>query len=712
LKRILGYLKVPGKTILLWILLCAAVYLIFLIISGYYASFRHPAYLPEMHSGKPESYLSGGNQFELKNPWYIIQTDQNGKVTVKSIAGEIIVSDMIYYSAFNGVSENWGLDNMTVNLRNDSTISIAGNGPLDISIDLLLTVHKASPKLDIKVRTHYSLNTSVRREALVFKFEVPVSEVYLKNRKVDIDHFASEYWLQREGARFGNGSRSSLIYHTPHVSSLQLNTEKRMLFVNLDFYLDHPYIQIPYQKDGAGKWIDLSEEDYRAGAEKENDFSIYFGDLPKVTPRLMSVPYGYLSGFVFTEHADSGNIKTHRAAYFGAEDITDIKNATGGFAGHKVPVTKSVFYSDTTNWRPSGSSIRDDLNKPQFLEFLDRLDSTGLYDICLHTPEGYSSDRKSLSEAIEFMKERFNTCTWIDHGMYPGQINRESFVCDGLNPASEFYAADLWEKYGTRYFWNTADESMNKPEASIKKEIRELRFKNVSIELWRRYRYQRRYNGLTFTGSVLELLKGYSPRYESNSLQPFKGSSFPTPLYWQNHTRTREFYSWTTNYTEDYRAFSTAKAEDQLKKSKIQLNLLISDWGIFVNHAYFVRNRKGHDTLIESEGKIVINPFFDKILEFMAVKRDEGDLYLTTIRDLLNYWISLEDVSFEYMPSGAIKISNGNDNSIKGLSMALNTKSKNIRINGEIADSRQVEGNTIIWFDIPGKSSVNLLIGQ
>ena len=60
------------------------------------------------------------------------------------------------------------------------------------------------------------------------------------------------------------------------------------------------------------------------------------------------------------------------------------------------------------------------------------------------------------------MKTRFGTTTWIDHGMFSGTGNRQSFVCDGLDPASEYYVADLWEKYKTQYFWNASVELLRK----------------------------------------------------------------------------------------------------------------------------------------------------------------------------------------------------------------------------------------------------------
>jgi hypothetical protein len=97
---------------------------------------------------------------------------------------------------------------------------------MGVLVKILLTAHNNIPNIDVNIKTHYSKNTIVRREALVATFDVKVSEVYRKNRQVDVESFDSEYWLQRQGVRFGSGYRSALIYHTPFVSSLQLDTKK------------------------------------------------------------------------------------------------------------------------------------------------------------------------------------------------------------------------------------------------------------------------------------------------------------------------------------------------------------------------------------------------------------------------------------------------------------------------------------------------------
>jgi hypothetical protein len=701
------FLRRSRIRLLVWFAFVLLVSIIAFIVCGYFAASKPVTFLPEVVSRDTGSHLAGIKRVSLKNRWFVLIADENGEMAVKTLKGEFIMSSLTYYSSYEGSGDNWGLKNVSVKLTNDSTISITGKGPSGVFVDESFTIHNYVSKLDVRVTTRYSSDVVVNREALVAKFDVPISEVYLKNRKIDFGPFDSEYWLQDQGVRFGSGSISSLIYHTTKVSSLQLNSGENLLFINLDYFLDHPYIQIPFQKDGGGQWINLSSANYRTNTERENSFSIYFGNLPEVTPRLMIVPYGFTSGYVFTEHADGGNLKTHRAAYFGAEDILNIDDATGGFAAHKIPVTKSVFYLDSAR-NHSVSSIKDDPDKPHFLDFLNQLYSTGLYDICLHTPEDYSSTRESLEESIKYMKEKFDASTWIDHGMYSGNMNQESFVCDGLNPNSEYFAADLWENYGTRYFWNPASEIIENSLISPSKSIKEGRFYKAYVDFLKHYVSPKDLKKLGFTTLFKEILKRYNNKGELNSLKPNKGNAYPTPLYWQNITHTRSFYSWTTDYVKDYGKLTTNNAEKQFNMEEIQLNEMVANWGIFISHGYFVRNRKGHNIFSEINGKIVINPLFDKILEYMARMRNNGELYLTTIRDLLDYWILIENVCFDYMPDGKINVINLNNEPIKGLSIALHAKT--VRINGEIPEHKQVGEETIVWFDIPGKSLASLQV--
>ena len=693
-----GNLKKIFTRLALGVFLVIAVFAVTIVLLGYFAASKPVSYLPVIHPGDLKSNRKGLNHLELKNSSYVLSVQETGEVIVETLKGDTILSSLTWYASHEGQNDKLGLDNISTKLTSDSTISITGIGLSGVLINYILTVPKERPKLDISIKSQYTVNTIVRRESLIAGFDVSPSEVYRKNRQVDVKAFDPEYWLQRQGVRFGSGEKSAMIYHTPYVSSLQLDTKKNMLFINLEYYLDHPFVNIPYQADEGGRWIDISDAKFVAGDERDNNFSIYFGSIPKLIPRFMLVPGGYLAGYVFTEHADGGEIRKHRAAYFGSEDISMINDATGGFAGHKIPVTKSVFYVDPDS--ALYSSVIDDPDFPQFLDFLDQLNESGLYDICLHSPENLNSNREVLKESIEFMKNRFDTKTWIDHGMYGGKINREAMVAEGLNQDSKYYSADLWEKYGTQYFWSPAVELIRN--YSLKQEIKKLKLYEVSVNLWKRYLSPEELHKISFFSAVKTMSGRYLDKGEANSLLSYKGSAFPTPLYWKHPTQTQDFYSWTTEYEKEYGNLSEKKVDVERKL----LDKLVSDWGVFINHGYYVRNSKKDGNITGQNGKLVINPYFDKILGIMAQMRDKGDLYTTTVRDLLDYWIMTENITFDYMPDGTVFINNNNDKAINGLSLVVHAD--DVRINGEIPRLRKIGENTIFWFDIPSRSRISL----
>jgi hypothetical protein len=680
--------------LILWILLVSVAALCALIVLGYSGASKPVSYLPQSGTGGLHPNGDTTTKAEIKSFAGIVSVLGNGEVYLKAADGEGIMSGLVYYSSYDGLSEKWGLDKTLVGKTSDSTISITGEGSSGSSVSINITVPANRARINVDITTRYNSKALVKRESLLATFDVAADQVYRKNIQCDTAAFDGEYWLHREGVRFGRGARSALIYHTPDISSLQLDAKSNKLWVNLEYSADHPFLNIPYQKDGGGRWTDLSEAEYSAGDTRKNGFSITFGRIPVAVPRIMSVPDGYLAGYVFTEHADGGNIKTHRAAYFGSEDITRIDQATGGFAGYKIPVTKSIFFPDIE--AVGDSSSGNESEKARVLDFMLQLNATGNYDICLH---GANSNRKTVEEWIGFMKLHFGTTTWIDHGMFSGSGNRQSFVCDGLNQESEFYTADIWEKYKTQYFWNASVEEFIK--LPLKENIFKMKIYEAALNLWRKSFSPEELTQKGFFISVKELFKRSGEKGELNSFLPHRGNAYPTPLYWQHQTRTSGFYSWATDYVGTF-----SHTGEGVKEEEAKLDKLISERGIFINHGYFVRNLSEDGVLIKVDGKLTASPYFNQTLDIMAHMYNRGDLYLTTIRDLIGYWILAENISFDYMPDGVIIIRNVNDKPIKGFSLAV--KANNPRINGVIPKSRRSGDETIMWFDIPAGESVAL----
>lgn len=693
--------KITGA---LTILFATTLLLIFIwLISGYLKARRSISYVPDLRAYAANTHSIGStpDTFVLKTQWYILKINTDGGVELNTPDNLPVISGISYYSSCEGFEDTIGLRDISTKKINDSIFSISGTSLSGALVNISIGTEKTLPRISFRINTKYKNETTVKRESLLLKYHVPVSEVFKKNRKTDTWNLKPEYWLDKQGVKFGEGSASALIYHLPGISSIQLSTKDSLLFINLDYFRDHPFIYIPFQPDGQGTWKDCSTSRYQAKSERTDSVSIYVGYVPRAVPRLMLLPGGYVAAHVFTEHADGGErIEPNRAAYFGSESITDIGSAAGGFAGHKIPVTKSVMYCDRTG-KLSDPVTEDSSAWNLKASFLDQLHETGLYDICLHTPEELNSNRQTLAEAIPFMKERYNTRSWIDHGMYDGDINRECFACDGLNPASEYYAADLWKEYDTRYFWSSAVELIrNRDRISTGGELKKLRFGKSSESFWANHISPDRLTSLGFFRSLKEVLRHVRTKEEElNSLFPEKGESMPTPLWWEHPSCANGFYSWVTDYVKDYREFAGRNAEISLENEIKQIDRLISNRGVFLNHGYYVR---GHEILVEKNGRLVINPYFDRLLGYMQLCQEEGSLLNTTVRNLLDYWILTENVSFTFSPDGTISLYNNNDQDIEGLSMAV--KAERVFVDGAIPEMRHHENDLIFWFDMPAKT--------
>jgi len=538
-----------------------------------------------------------------------------------------------------------------------------------------VTVFKAnfdpkSEEIKFTTESKYKRDVQVIRDALTLKMTQPLSEVYRRNSVIDTANFQSEYWLNKEGARFGSGKNTLLIYHTPGISSLQLNVPENELVVNLDFSEDHPFQYFPLRDSMMSLKEDLSCSSYKAGDVRKNSFSIHAGKEIRFIPRLMLNPDGFLAAHIFTEHADWTDLPTHRAVYFGSEKITEATNASGGFVKNKIPVTKSVFYSNPDKVLNSDSKhnsifktpIASIKSTPGFSTFLNQLYQEGS-EICLHTPDQYTSKSALVEDACEYMEKNFHSVTWIDHGYNNGpKNNREAFVCDGLNKNSSSYASAAWKKHGVKYFWNSYYEDFVTADSSF----------------------------FDFYGSPMHPYPGF-------------GDAAPQPLYWRHPTRTDNFISWPTR---DLLEMHDAAAWSYHFNNE-RLNDFVHQRAVKFEHCYPAGSipEKGYWKKNE-RGEIVVEPEFDKFLAKLSAYRDSGWINSTTVRNLLDYWIACENLSFEYTDSNSVIVTNQNETELKGVALAV--KAGNV-ISEKKMEKKFFDGDLIFWFDMKAGESVKLI---
>ncbi len=572
----------------------------------------------------------------FKNDFYELALNSNGRLLINDVEGNSVVSEVSHYlvivpSDVSGHDDTEKVPcedpKITVEaLPNGSRINMVCEGIFEV-VHITLLVAEDTPAIHFRVRSTYKRDVEISREAIVLQFDIGVSEVVTRNRKRVRHDLEDRYWLAHQGAVFGEKSRSAFIYNVPKVSSLEVETVKNQLVVNLDYSKDHPYIN----RDPDGVWKDCSNSRYRRGDTRNNEFTLHVGFVPHFSPRVMRNPYGFLSTYIWTEHACNSDLRMQKAVYFGSESIDSHEKATGGFIKHGIPVTKSVFYTNRERvaMHKSESFTGEMLSiesEPDFLEFLKQLQSAGNYEVCLHCPQPATSPPELVEEAVHFMKNHFDTASWIDHLVFKYKRiwgNEERFSCDGLNDKKRNYVAPIWEKYDTKYFWNHALEYIDR----IPK-VRDRGMRRLTKSAWKKSimpqlrRYVRsvltKLRMLQHTRNIIKSatsLRQTEQNFDAllvGTTENFRSpEGVPNPIYWKHPTLTGDFYSWGTFLTRSY----YFGKDDIAVERKNRLGDLADSWGLFIHHAYPARaDDKNGCWEIDADGKVIVSKEFDEYL--------------------------------------------------------------------------------------------------
>ena len=519
----------------------------------------------------------------------------------------------------------------------------------------------------------------VIRQSIVIPFVDSTLTVYRRNLHVDSTQFQPEYYLDREGFTIGEGSRSFTLYHhtglySSRYSSIQLDATNRIAFLNLDYWKDHPLIHYPLCDTIEDYFEDVSCEDIFVGSEQRgglnvekeirHHFNVNIGNEIHDLPRLMPVWDGYQSAFIFTEHADWTDIRTHRAVLFGNENITRPEDAVGGFCYYHIPVTKSVFYwnpDNVTNEKTSNglfkgpvASIKTD---KEFYKLLKTIKKHG-FEICLHSPEVYTTIPSEFPKAMRFMRRQFDTKSWIDHGYNNGpDKNREDLVCDGLLPDSPQYAAELWKENGVRYLWNA-------------------------------YYEENRMESHNFDGHFVQPFDGFGDALPNRQITTLPNSG-------------KDFLLWSTPSTLEVNKDS----EWYYYFDSTRLQRLVDNHNVFITHVYPAWSNPYHAFWQYNEnGTAVDMPGLNFALSQLARFRDEKKILPTTIEQYLSYYEKLLNIDYQIIDQNTVRLINRRE-SIEGLTLLC---TKPIIVEGKAIDFRKVDEGYLVWFDLGKNETVTI----
>lgn len=154
-------------------------------------------------------------------------------------------------------------------------------------------------------------------------------------------------------------------------------------------------------------------------------------------------PAPYRSTMVFTDHADQALYERFRAVLYGDSDPA--RAASGGFLGHRIPLTKALFT------RNDGGSLQ--LARADYLAMAKEAAARGVVEFGPHTATSNRDTREQTAAGLTVFAT-LGATTWIDHSPL---TNCEAVGNQGWNPQSPYYVLDLLKRFGYRALWSPID---------------------------------------------------------------------------------------------------------------------------------------------------------------------------------------------------------------------------------------------------------------
>jgi hypothetical protein len=540
----------------------------------------------------------------------------------------------------------------------------------EFTIDLAVEMHHGSPRVDFRAHTFYRNSCQLFHLALAIESKLPLTEIFLKNRTVAVPNQRRmpDYWLWKEGVRAGDENGGWLVLHNPNIALTEIMGRKTAGFgwktipgdkrprvvINLEHYQAqhfHRHVGTQNCSPYFSRFEDLSLPSFSEGDRTERTFSLFVGRNLGAPPRLMLAPKGRRAVHIWTEHADKTSLETQRAAYYGHQNIEHANAARGGFVGHGHVVTKSIFHDNPRNFedgvRENGerNSIGPSVSftgSDEFRRFLDDLFARGS-EICLHSSAPDDGPPEEVKQAISELAGRYGSATWIDHDML--KIRSSLGYEGGL--AGPYHMIPSWKAHGIKYFWTWASED-------------------------------------------------FAPRGASgiDLLHDHNGSYTPTPLYWRCRLGSEDLIVWGANECP-LQAFT----EDAIDK-------LIRSRGVSIHHHYYpyICDDQSSFGFIQKShsGAYCATDRFNTVLALLASRRDQGELYIATIGEILNHWTALEDVRFDLLPPDRFVLENKGARLIQGFTYAVRAariESEDTRFRSRPID----DGDLLVWFDLSPK---------
>jgi hypothetical protein len=392
---------------------------------------------------------------------------------------------------------------------------------------------------------------------------------------------------------------------------------------------------------------------FRAAGETAT-YSLVLGEAsPTFEPLIKQrLPSGFRAAFVVTDHADQSSKDTLRALLYGASDERAPGYGHGGFLGHHLAFTKSLF------WNSAGAA-RPQLEDQTVRKLAGDLLAAGS-EVIPHSATPKRDTRAVTEEALKFFHE-LGAHTWIDHQV---ETNCEAFTDQGWHKGSPYYIADLLARYGIRYVWSgreppPPDRGLNLL-APARPEVR------------------------------VPWLYGHGP----------DGKGGPRLFLWRSlwmYLPARAFYS--------------AYAPDQLDALERERGIHVAH--TYLESLHDSGPHKGRQVLVRTpEGQILTSAAFETLLGDLEQRQRRGTLWVTPIGKLADHLLRSRTVITRYQPDGTVVLTNLGDSPAAAVTFTVPcpgrgcpTEEPPVLVDGTApAHHRQDSDGYSFWLDLaPGR---------
>jgi len=521
------------------------------------------------------------------------------------------------------------------------TLRASVQGP---SYTATLTETRAGPLRAFTIEIRYTKPVSVRHEWI--EVDLPAESATALGRDsvlhdlrpvLYLDTYAPKYVATQSHGRTlvlvgGDDLEGMALHRGPH--SVKVTLE-------LDDTANHPFRHEARCRTSWRQKAPSVEHSarYRAAGETQS-YHFYVGEVaPGPAPLIKQrFPEGFRAALALTDHADQSSLETLRALLYGTSSEKAPRFGCGGFLGHHLSLTKSLFF-DSAGLAPP------QLDDPRVQQLALEMVRLGI-EVIPHSATPRRDDRVTTERALRFF-QTLAAHTWIDHQV---ETNCEAFTDRGWKPGDPYYIADLLVRYGYRYIWAGRDPGTPAGELNmLAPDHPELRTP------W---------------------LYAHGP----------DAAGAPRLLLWRS--------AWM--YLDAPR-FYAAYAPQALDRLELERGLHIAHTYLESMHTHGPYQRK-HVLARAPDGSIETTPQFEELLGEFQKRAQRGSLWVAPVGAIADHVVAMSQVELSYLDDGAAVVRNRGPHPVRG---ATFTAHGPVLVDGvpPAAARVEVDGYTF-WLDL------------